>query len=299
MATIALQRRIPAFLNTKLGQSLTVALLCALAWWLVALSVRSLDLIPVWYDQQTTFTRLGLSISDPYPVRNFMSAPWASILLIPFAFIPLEAAVLIQLALYYMLLAALIVRFGGGLRHTLIALTSFIAFDSALELNIEWLLVIGLLVPVRWSAPLLLVKPQVLLGYYFSQRPRDLLQAALVGAGVLLLSLLLWGWWPPQMLANIRTVSPATTAHNLAPITLLPVPISILIGVGLAAWAYRKRDVLAGIAAWYFFVPYMTLYSLLILFALLAARWPRIALLVSVSMWLAYGGTLVFLLLRS
>jgi len=76
---------------------------------------------------------------------------------------------------------------------------------------------------------------------------------------------------------------------NLAPLILLPAPVSIAIGLVLAAQAYRRRDPLLGIFAWLFFVPYLKFYSLLLHLALASARWPRMALLISGVMWIVYG----------
>jgi hypothetical protein len=292
------QPHVPALLQSKLVRSVLVAEVLALVYWLLALNIRAQAIIPVWYDQQMSFAPSGAHLADPYTLPIFMNPPWTAVFLAPLAWLSTELAVLIQLCLYFAMLAALIVKYGGGVKHTLIALSSFIAFDSSLELNVEWLLALGLLVPVRWSMPFLLVKPQVLLGYYLGCKPREVLQAALPAIGVFGLSFLLWGWWPVRMLEHIQQVSPESRNYNVAPQSFLSAGVAIVIGIWLAVVAFRKRDVVVGILAFYFFTPYVALYSLLILFSLVAARWPRFALLISIVMWVVYGGTIGLALLR-
>lgn len=294
-ATLAPMTRLRWRLTRIERKALLLALGMALVWWLVALWVRGTETVPVWYDQEHIFLRSAQVFFDPYQVGNFFNPPWAVIALLPFSLLPLPVAVLAQLALLFTALALVMLRFGGSFRSVAIALTSFLAFDNGLELNIEWLVCLGLLVPVAWSGPLLLVKPQSALGYYAGFRPRDWLKAAVVSLACLLLSFLVWGWWPPRMFA-VQGFSTAMT-FNVAPAGLLPAPVSIALSLALLWWAFRRRDPLLGILAWLFFVPYLRFYSLLLPFALACARWPRVALLISGVMWLVYGSVIARALL--
>ena len=272
--------------------SLLAALLLAVLWWLAALWFGQATGVAPWADQRSTFTTAVTRLADPYPGAAWPYVPWAVVRLIPFGLIPVAASILLQMMLYFGLLALIITRFGGGVGTVLLVLTSAIAFDTALEINIEWIVCIGLIVPRAWSGPFLLVKPQVALGYWLGFRPRQWIMGGLVVLVVLLISLALWGWWPPQMWADIQTntLGDWGTRINLAPSAILPRPVAWLIGLGLALLALRRHDVILGVLAWVCVMPYIALYSLLPAFALAAIRWPRPVLIFSGTLWLLYGG---------
>ncbi len=161
-----------------------------------------------------------------------------------------------------------------------------------MELNIDWIVLLGLLVPPTWSGPFLLIKPQDALGVVITYRRRTILRMAAVTLGLLVVTLLIWGAWPPAMWNAIRAYS-LGRSFNLAPVSLMPWPLSIAIGLIMAFYAIRRRDRAVSILAWLFFVPYITLYSLLLPFALLTFKSARLALIISVVMWIVYGSILI------
>lgn len=276
---------------SRFVHALALSQLLAVAWWGVAAWLRPLGIIPVWYDQAATFTLVGAHWRDPYAISGFINPPWAALLLVPFGWLPLPLAVLAQLCLYFALLAGLIFKYGGGHKAVVIALTSFLAFDNALELNIDWVIALGLLLPPVYSGPLLLLKPQLALGAWFALRGRTLTRAVLVALTTLVLSLAAWPRWPLQ-LADALAFNLPRQVVSIAPLTLMPPLLAIAIGLALAWHAYRKHDPAWGLLAWLFFAPYLPFYSLLLHFAVLAARNRRLALLLSALLWLVYGGVL-------
>jgi hypothetical protein len=280
------------FAASRLARALVVSQVLALAWWLAAAWLRTLDVIPVWYDQRVTFTQLLFHIRDPYAIPIFIQPPWAAVVMAPFGLLPLPLSVLVQLGLYFALLTGLIFKFGGDLRSVLIALTSFMAFDNGLELSMDWVICLGLLLPAVWSGPLLLLKPQLALGAWFALRGRTLTRTLLVALVTLLVSFVFWPRWPLQMLLSLQ-VNMARQVVSIAPLALMPPVLSLAIGLGLAVYAHRRRDPAWGLLAWLFCVPYLTLYNLLLLFSVLAARNRRLALLLSAVLWCVYGGVLL------
>lgn len=277
--------------SPSLRESLVFSQGLAIVWWAVSLWFQALNVIPVWHDQRSTFTQLNGHLGNPYLVSGFVNPPWTAILLAPFGWLPLPLATLVQLCLYFAILTGVIFKFGGNRRTTLIALTSFVALDAALELNIDWLVCLGLLVPPAFSGPFLLIKPQNALGYWLSFKRRELVRALIVVLVLLIVSLIIWGLWPLQMLDAIRT-NTLGRSYNLAPSALLPWPVAVAIGLWLAWIAFKRRDPVLSILAWLFFIPYITLYALLLPLALFAIRYPRIGLLISAVMWIIYGGVL-------
>ena len=267
------------------GSALVVSQVCAVAWWLVALHFWMQGRIPAWIDQQTTFLPLAQHFFNPYAIPSFVSPAWVALTLLPMGLLPLPLATLVQSCFYFALMTFVIFKYKGTFVTALIVFTSFVALDAVIECNIEWLVSIGLLVPPMLSGPFLLSKPQIALGVMLSYKRRDLLRALLVILLVFLVSLLIWGVWPLQMWQAVQSHSLGRD-FNVAPVVLLPWPIAVGIGIVLAYFAFKRRDPALSILAWIFFVPYITLYSLLIPFCMIVIRYPRLGLLITVVMWI-------------
>lgn len=277
-------------LAKPLVAKLLIAVVMALVWWsVVVLILKPLNALNVLTDQYGIFLPAGRMVQDPFQVPGYFNPPWTAALLLPFSWLPEPVAVLLQLVIYYVLITLIIHRFGGGRKAVLIALTSFVAFDSALELNIEWMICIGLLLPVRWSMPFMLVKPQTAFGYYLGVDWRKTLQAGLIAILFVGISLLIWPGWIARMIEQIQGGALTARIYNAAPMSIVGVPLSILIGLLIAWLAVRRHDPVLGIFAWVFFVPYLALYGMMLYMALLAVRWPRATLIVSLTLWLVYG----------
>src|SRR5258708_25447213 len=276
-----------------LRSSLLISQGLAFFFWLVALFVRASNVTPVWFDQENTFTKALYHLAGPQTIYQFRNPPWTAILLAPFSVLPLSIAVLIQLCLYFAILTLVIYKFGGDLKTVLLVLTSFIALDSALELNIEWLVCLGLLVPAAYSGLFLLIKPQTAFGVWLSFKRTDLTRAILITLVVVLISLLVWGAWPLRV-AEFMQRNPPGWEFNIAPLALIPWPISVGMGLLLAWRAFRRRDSILGILCWLFFVPYLKFYALLPYFAVFAIRYWRVALVHIVLYSVVYGGVVLF-----
>ena len=267
----------------------------AVFWFLIAGRVSAGSGIGMWGDQYNIYTRLDQHVANPYELPGYNNVPWPAVLVAPLALLPFEWSVLAQMVLYFVLLALLVYRFGGGWRVVLLVLTSSLAYDTALEINLEWIVVIGLLVPPVASGPFLLVKPQIALGAWFGYRWRDMLWGGVIVLVVMLLALLIWPGWPQGMLAAISNniLGEWGNRVNIALSKLLPWPLTWAVGLALAWLAFRRRDVILGVLAWQFFVPYTTFYGIMPAFVLLAVRWPWAALIISLAAWVPYSQVLL------
>lgn len=261
-----------------------IAVVMSLFWWQVALALRGNEQFLVWDDQKVTFLR-GLSyIDSPYTIPGFVNPPWTLIILAPLNVIGFDIAILLQIIMYFVLLALLLRKFGGGVLAAIVVFTSPLAPDAVINLNIDWIVIVGLLIPQAWSAPLLLAKPQNALGYIMSFK-RQIFAWWIIGALITtLISLLVWGWWVPDWLTQLE-VSPVTWTINLAPRALMGDTPAQIAGFLLAIYAFRRRDPVLGIFSGLFFVPYIASYSMLMPFALLATRSRIAAVTGSVSTW--------------
>lgn len=302
-AIFTLQKRWKQLQEVRLQTALLVAGGLALFWWIVGITLSgSLGIAydDLWIDQRVHFVEAGHHLRDPYVMPGFVYPPWVAVLLFPFSWMPVALAVLIQLELYFLFLTLIIFRFGGDLRGGLLTLTSYMVFDLSMETSIDWVPYAGLLVPAFFSGPLLLTKPQIALGAWIGYRPSQLIRALLGTILILLISYLIWGFWLPDMWEAVQKYTLPDAYYgqfNLAPITLLPMPLSILIGLGLAGRAFWRKDVILGIFAWLFFVPYIPFYSLILYFALMTIRLPLLAKIIYGCTWLIYGGIIVLALI--
>lgn len=284
-------------------RSLVVAVLMATFWFLVNLFlIQPNDLIvDPWYDQSVTFTQVGKNLVSPYETLRFVNPPWAALVLLPFSLMSLNVAVLLQLWLTFGLLAMVLHKYGGSTWHVWLTTTSFIAFDVGLEVNIDWIAYLALLVPPYLAGPLLLVKPQVALGAYIGETPRHQIHALLGILLVLLVSWLIWGQWGADFLGaierDILNNEERIDQFNLAPSALMPPLLSYSIGLGFAFHAFRIKQDLFGLYAWFFLVPYMPFYTTLLYLGLLSIRLPLLALIITAVMWVIFGGVILLAVL--
>lgn len=270
---------------------LLLASVLAWAWWLLGLVWYGDEGLQaqgtyIWGDQAWTFLAGRTRLATPYEIGGFVNPPWVQLFMLPFTFLPFIWAVWAQMQLYFFVLVLLIRRHGGGTLAVLVVLTSAFALDTAVEINIEWMVVLGMLLPPPYGAPFLLSKPQIGLGYVVGYTPRQFVLWCLGVAGAVFVAWLLWGAWWDDLLMNYER-SPVSLLLNNAPRLYLGLPLSIATGVVLMGVALWRRSSWLGALAWLFFVPYIATYSLMVPFALLAARFPRAALLFSFGLWVA------------
>jgi len=255
----------------------------AVLWWLIAfLLYTSSDAVRVWHDQ--TYIFRPVSFDNPYATQGFVHPIWIVPLIYPFRWLPLEVSTLVQAIIYFVALSLVIVKFGGGRREILVTLLSYTCLDAVLQMNVDWLVVVGMLLPVWASGPFVLAKPQIGTGYYVGLSVRDWLKMAVLMGTVGILTILIWGWWPQTVLDLVSEYS-IGRFFNVAPSQYLSY-LSLVIGLSLSIWAYRRQDVPLGVLAWLFFTPYLAAYSLPLMLGMLAIKWFRLALIFTLAYWI-------------
>jgi hypothetical protein len=267
----------------------------AVIWWIAAQVMNSTG-VNVWHDQIYTFRESAAHFFEPYQIIGFVALPWAVVALAPFALLPLAPSILLQACLYFALITLFIFKFKGDVSAVVLTLTSFIALDAVLEMNFDWAVMIGLVIPVTWSSPFLLLKPQLALGYYFGVPPKEWWKIALVTLAMVTISVLIWGNWFGAWL-NGAGDGIVDRMVNVAPSQLIGYPIALIIGVVLAWQSFRRKDPLLGIIAWIFFTPYLAMYSLLLGMAIISIRFRLLAVIAHIAMWIILGGIYVISLM--
>ncbi len=297
-------------ISAALKQMLVLATIISIIYWIIGLLIPS-DLLPIkWGDQRDQYLTGFEGLRHPYQAPGFFNPPWTLVIMFPFNFVPFEIAVLLQGILYHCVLTIIAFKFSPATFDdkakrlaALAILTSPFPADLILELNNDWVPAIGLLVPPVLSPIFILAKPQNAIGYFFSFEWKKLVRAVLVGSITVVLSFFIWGFdWMLRAYESIQRDS-LGTPFSAAPIQLIGLVPSLLIGTLLIAYVlYRvygkpvpqqlreqqQRDLtLFAVVGGMFFVPYIAGYSLALIYALLGAKVPRIILAFNVLLWIA------------
>lgn len=293
-------------ISAALKQMLLLSTIITFIYWLIGLWLPNIT--NKWSDQREQYLTGLEGLQHPYRFTGFFNPPWTLLIMFPFNFFPFEIAVLLQGILYHGILTTIAFKFTPAyfddkskrLAALAILLSPFPA-DLALELNNDWVPALGLLVPPVISPIFILAKPQNAIGYFFSFRWKTLVRAVLIGSITVVLSFFIWGFdW---MLRAYNSIQRDSLGINFsgAPIQLIGLVPSLLIGTLLIAYVlYRvhgkpvperlreqqQKDLaLYAVVGGLFFVPYIAGYSLALIYALLGAKVPRIMLGFNLLLW--------------
>lgn len=195
---------------------------------------------------------------SPYEIAGFFNAPWAVLPLLPIALLPesLGRAVLVVTAfLSYVFIAY---RLGGKPLALVFFLLSPPVVQDLLNGNLDWLAMLGFVLPRPLGLFFLAVKPQigVVVGVFWlieSWREggwKRVLQVFWPVAGALLVSFIIFGLWPLRFQAELDLWWNATLW-----------PMSIPVGLALLTAAVRKRNQRLAMAAAPCLSPYLMFHS--------------------------------------
>ncbi len=156
-----------------------------------------------WRDTYLPATLAALDGKSPFTVEIFYSAPWAVIPLIPFAIMPYEIGRLGVFVLGLGIFAYVPIKLGAKMPATIIFLMSAAVIGCLNNGNIEWMPLLGFVLPPQVGLILLAIKPQVGIGlglYWFITiwKYKGLKEVAMVFAPVtilLLISFVIYGPW--------------------------------------------------------------------------------------------------------
>lgn len=293
-------------ISAALKQMLILSTLITIIYWLIGLWLPNMPY--KWGDQREQYLTGFEGLQHPYRFTGFFNPPWTLLIMFPFNFVPFEIAVLLQGILYHGILTTIAFKFTPAnfddkskrIAALAILLSPFPA-DLALELNNDWVPALGLLVPPVISPIFILAKPQNAIGYFLSFRWKTLVRAVLIGSITVVLSFVIWR--PDWILRAYNSIQRDSLGTNFsgAPIQLIGLIPSILIGTLLIAYVlYRvygkpvperlqeqqQKDLaLYAVVGGLFFVPYIAGYSLALIYALLSAKVPRIMLGFNLLLW--------------
>lgn len=229
----------------------------------LALSFILAPIVPSAIDWRITFrpaTLTLLSGASPYGDFFLVHAPWTLILLIPLAILP-EAVGRVMLLFCGLASYMYVAHKLGAKPIAIIALLlSPLVMHVTLNGNMDWLAILGFVMPPQFGLFFISIKPQI----GIAVGPFWLVEAWRAGGWkqvvktfspftiVLLLSLLIFGLWPLEF---IRQGVPQVFYNTSL------WPLSMPVGVALFVASIRKRKIEYAMAASPCLSPYLLFYS--------------------------------------
>ena len=190
--------------------------------------VVALYYFPVPYgDWRVFFRPAALSLPNPYQVKGILNPPWTFVLLYPLALLPGRWGG-VAIAFLSIIAIALFLRSPAKL----LAMSASAPFIFVMILaQLDALVLYGLMLPASLGPLLILIKPQ---GALLTVLNRISRHSLFVITGALMISILVWGFWPAEMLRaglvpdELRNASFFPYSLPLAPILLF--------------WGLRKKS---------------------------------------------------------
>lgn len=237
---------------------------------------------PVGVDWQYTFGQLWQHWDNPYAVRGLANPAWI-MLYLPHTALPLKASNAVNLILNITLPALVLYKYHGKAMLPLLAMlyTSPPFLDLIRTNNIEWIPLLGLLLPPQWLIVTMAVKPQSIGGVALIawKRADHRIKVLIPLVICILASILLYGLWFLHL--DWQTIQKPHAAANFAPF-----PYFVPFGLYLLYRAYKQEDeILAGCAT-PLLVPYFAVYSLFPLLTLIATKRRLESFYLYIGLWL-------------
>lgn len=241
--------------------------------------------LPPGVDWSTAFRPAALQFlagKSPYTIEGFFNPPWALLPLLPFALLPenIGRALLIIVALLAFIFTGY--RMGGNQWSILAVLLSPPLMHGILNGNIDWLALLGLVMPPQIGLFFVSIKPQIgiavilfwLVECWRKGGITEILRVYLPFSLVSVLSLLLFGMWPLRSFVEIHLWWNASLW-----------PVSLPVGLVLFVTAVRKQDLRFAMGASPCFSPYILFHSwIVVLYAIIRSTPETIAAVI--GLWL-------------
>lgn len=223
------------------------------------------------------YSKLTRNILHPMQVNGYVNPPWASLLTV-YGLLPLRVSNVINMMINMVVLLLLIRKVKGGWAGILLTFTSPLFWDMGRVNPIDWIPVLGFILPPAIGFPLMAVKPQTLgAAAIVKWKNMKFKFAPLIPLIVVVaVSFVIWGNWLPKDTGEL-----ISTAWNFS-----FWPVSIPLGGYVFYRAYKEGDEILAGAATPLLVPYIAPYSLVSIIALLSGKYRKIAIAIYIfSIW--------------
>ena len=260
-------------MDSKKIALVTLTLLAALAFILVGSRI-----LPPGVDWSTVYREVGRALyrgQSPYTVPGFLNPPWTALVMLPFAWLPeaigRAAFMLVSLAAFMIVPIKLKAR----PVTLLLFLLSPPVLHCLLNASIDWLVLLGFILPPQIGLFFVLIKPQAgiavalfwLVEAWRKGGVRQVWHDFWPVTAALLASFVLFGLWPIRFETQVDLWWNASLW-----------PASIPVGLALIVTSIRQRKVEYAMAASPCLSPYVLLHSWsAALVALARAPWEMLA----------------------
>lgn len=231
---------------------------------------------PEGSDWQLYFAPLAQHVRDPYAVKDFVNPPWIYAL-IPYVFLPERISETINLLITFVILALVVRKAKGGWLGVILTFTCPWFLYMFARNPIDWIPMLGYLLPPTWGFPLMLIKPQTIgaSALILWKKAGFKFKVLIPSIAVLILSFILWGNW----------ITPSTTDITSKPWNLAMWPFGIPIGLFLLYLAWKKDDEIIAAAATPFLVPYIAPYSIFCILPMMSGKYKKAAIAFYLFTW--------------
>lgn len=226
--------------------------------------------------------------------NNYPNPPWAIVFIAIPALFPLQIGRGIWFSIGFF--AYLIAAYRMGSRG--LGLAAFMlsppVLHGLLNANVDWMVLLGAVIPIQWGLLLLSVKPQVgaIAGLYLLYQHwkehgwRGVLQAITPGIILTVLFMFVYGLWFMEIAKD------SAWALNVRNDTLWP--YSIPFGLGAVYLAWKRKDVTWAIAAGPLLFPYSSFHSYVALLVPFCKSTKQMTIAVTIfwllALWTALSG---------
>ncbi len=254
---------------------------------IICLTILCIIFLPEGVDWVNTYRPASIALlngQSPYTVDIYFAPPWALIPLLPFALLPEQIG---RGAIFVVGLIAFsytTIKLGGNKIALISILLSPPVIHCLYNSNIEWLPILGFILPPQIGLFFVSIKPQIGIGitifWFFASFNkggfREVFRVFAPFSIVLVLSFLVFGFWP----LRFRETISLTNEYNSS-----IWPLGIPIGILLLAKAFLSKRAHPAMAAGPFLSPYVLFhaYSGAILALSPSAIYSTVA---SISLWI-------------
>lgn len=243
------------------------------------------SLLPPAVDWNGAFRPAALEIlhgRSPYNASGYIYPPWTALILLPFAIFPEPVGRAMLVFVYLGAIVYTLHKLGSHKWSTLLILLSPPILHGLLNGNIDWLVMLGAVLPPWFGLFLLVIKPQIGIGMIIyilievwrQHKFRGVLRTFTPVTVAYALSLFIFGLWP---LSFQKTVDFFWNASLW--------PLSIPVGLALLTMAIRTRNIKFSLAASPCLSPYVLLHSWIGAFIAIASH-PYETAAAVIGMWI-------------
>lgn len=265
--------------QNKYNMALLVVLFGLLTW--VHYRFFPLALSFDWTDFFWPAGRAVLQGKSPYTVEGFFNPPWAALFLSVFSIFPLKLSLAVMTTAALLALTYTAYKLGAKPAAIIVLLLSAPLIQGIMHGNIDWLVVIGFVLPPQIGLFFISIKPQIgsavalfwLVEAWRNGGWKEVLKVFGPFTLVLLLSFAVFGLWP----LNFDSVNYHANASLW--------PQSIPIGLALMATALKKREIKYAIGASPFLAPYVMGASWIVVLLAIIASLPEL-IAAAIGIWI-------------